>query len=293
MTETAAASIDSRLRLRDSAMTEDRDGEIAVYLHDLGGGSVLRGVPALMFRSVHGRFGTTAFTVGAAAEDERAGDIEKWRSVLAALTDRGILVSEATKRGTVSAPERLLVQVDGSTADAARLAELVSSASSVDVVADGAAGESSPATKVAVRLDHRLDTVGVLAFAREQATGRTQSLTVRTYGDNVELGPWTVPGRTPCFECYWSRLQAGRDRTPPRPFLQAAPPTPRETVRTIAAEAAITLVASEIIKAAAGAPPVTMGQVVRLELATLELVKHKVVSVPVCPTCAAAFRADL
>ncbi|GAB1690087.1 TOMM precursor leader peptide-binding protein [Krasilnikovia sp. M28-CT-15] len=280
MTTTEDTPPTSLLRLRDGVAVEDRDGEVAVYLADLGGGSMLRGVPALMFSSLYRRFGAEAFTVRDAVEDGRSGDPETWRRVLSALTNRGILISGERQRGTVSAPERMRVHLDGSDADAARLAALVASTPTVELVEESVAD-------IAVRLDDRLDIAGALAFARRQASLRRQSLTVRVYGANAELGPWTVPGRTPCFECYWARLQAGRETRPPESLLGSeATPAPQGAARPLAAEASLTLLASEVGKAAAGAPPVTLGQVVRLELGALEIVKHRVISVPACPTCA-------
>lgn len=294
MTETVSAQPERDLKLRDTAVVDERAGEVAIYLHDLGGGSVLRGVPALMFRSLHSRFGASAFTVVAAAEDRQAGDTEKWRGVLTALTDRGILVTAARKRGSVSAPERLIVEVNAEARLVSRLTELVAAMSNVEIRAGADDDMSSPATRIGVWLDTNLSTAEVRAFAKAQAALGRQSVTVRLYGDNIELGPWTVPGRTPCFECYWVRLQAGRDRTPPEEFWRSAVgPEPQQSTGTLAAEAALPLLATEIAKAAAGAPPVTMGQVARLELSTLQLVKHKVVNTPACPTCAVAYRAGL
>ncbi|GLZ77489.1 hypothetical protein Afil01_22960 [Actinorhabdospora filicis] len=287
MAEPVTALPHSRLRLRDTAVVDDRDGEVAVYLHDLGGGSVLRGVPALMFRSVQRRFGPEWFTVTAAVGDDLAGDTQMWTNVLTALTERGILVTGGDERGTVPAPELLRVQVTADAEDIERLAGLTAAATNVELVSGPPHG-THPTADLAVLFDRGAGAEDALAFARRQAEAGRQSLTVRVYGENLELGPWTVPGRTPCFECYWSRLQAGRERTPPQSFLHgyALPATP-----SMAAEAALVFVAGEIAKAAAGKPPVTMGQVLRLELAALELVKHKVVSAPRCPTCATAFRA--
>jgi bacteriocin biosynthesis cyclodehydratase domain-containing protein len=281
MTSVIDTSASALLRLRAGTVVEQRTGEVAIYLPDLGGGSVLRGIPALMFSSVYRRFASEPFTVDQAAADLAAGNGDTWRRVLSALKDRAILTSESTARGSVSAPTSLRIFLQGSDADATRMAALVAALPNVQITDDDGAN-------LAVRVDDQLDTSGSLEFARNQAQRGRQSLTVRIYGHNVELGPWTIPRRTPCFDCYWQRLQAGREQEPPGSLVGAGKPrkSQNDRPRSLAAQAAMILLASEIGKAATGAPPVALGQVVQLELTSLEIVKHRVIAVPACPTCA-------
>jgi bacteriocin biosynthesis cyclodehydratase domain-containing protein len=291
MSPTATTTADQRLRLHGSAVVEDRDTEVVVFLADSGGGSVLRGVPALMFRSLYARFGTDAFTADTAAQDGSAGGAEQWLSTLGAMVERNILVSAAAPRGSTAAPKLLRVLSRMGSADTERLGELLCPHTNVEVVEEESwTGEGAPGDQLAVRLDLLLDVSGDLVFAREQTAAGRPSLLARVYGASVELGPWTIPRRTPCFECYWLRLQSGRETAVPQSLLRPVLSEPKRSGRTLEVESALILLAGEIGKAATGSPPVSLGQVVRQDLRTLETVKHKVVRVPTCATCATAGR---
>jgi bacteriocin biosynthesis cyclodehydratase domain-containing protein len=111
---------------------------------------------------------------------------------------------------------------------------------------------------------------------------------VRLVGKTIWLGPLFQPGQTGCWACLVERLQANRqvesyiikktDRHGPLPLAHGALPS------TIAMGAQ--LAALEIAKwILQGTNPQISGQMLTLDLASLELKSHTLVRRPQCPAC--------
>ncbi len=121
-------------------------------------------------------------------------------------------------------------------------------------------------------------------------------LSLRVRGLGARLGPFILPGETPCYQCFRRRLEAnsatyedrltvrraiGEGRVEPRPADDLVP-----GVATMAAE----LCAFEIVRfyanrVSAAVAPTLYGHFVDYSLAAHSAVPHRVLKLPRCPAC--------
>jgi ribosomal protein S12 methylthiotransferase accessory factor len=112
-------------------------------------------------------------------------------------------------------------------------------------------------------------------------------LLVKPFGVRAWIGPLFVPGETGCWECLAQRLRGHRriaDYIERRKRLATAVAPPRaELPGTIGA--ALHLAATQLAGYLAGNTGSIVGAVLSLDAKSLELVRHKLVRWPQCPTC--------
>lgn len=131
----------------------------------------------------------------------------------------------------------------------------------------------------------------LLAINAASIEAKTQLMTVAHVAPHiVQIGPTVYPEVSACLRCLQLQFQRGVS------FLSACGRVERMVVPTTEvdpdspfAAAAASAVVTEIARAVtSGQPPLSVAQIVTLNLATLETDRYKVLKVPKCPDCGPA-----
>jgi bacteriocin biosynthesis cyclodehydratase domain-containing protein len=254
-------------------------------------GSTLRGLTAEMARSLLAMAGPGGRVPVSLFDRAPLGlPARRWLAFAEQLTKRGILGTDQPDGPASHEAGRILLCADGDFGDraAGALSEL-----GIDTVSAEASGLDA-----AIRQDVRLalladDSYDVRLHRRMNTLAVSHgvpALYLRIMPALVEIGPLVLPGESPCFECYWQRLQA--------PLLAEGPAGwVAESAFTVFREAGpmtemvwrlgIQLLATEVtrITVPGAGTPTTIGTVVRFDPDALTLRHHRVLEVPGCPSC--------
>ena len=254
-------------------------------------GSTLRGVAAEMARALLAMAGPAGRVPVSLFDRAPLGlPAPRWLAFAEQLTERGILGADQLDGHASREAGAVLLCTGGDVGEraAGSLAELGIETVPADV----------SELDVAIRQDVRLvlladDTYDVRLHRRVNTLAVSHgvpALYLRIMPALVELGPFVLPGESPCFECYWQRLQAPLLAEGPAGWVAESPFTVfpevgpmTEAVRRLG----IQLLATEVtrITVPGAGTPNTIGTVVRFDPDALTLRHHRVLEVPGCASC--------
>jgi bacteriocin biosynthesis cyclodehydratase domain-containing protein len=254
-------------------------------------GSTLRGLAAEMARSLLAMAGPAGRVPVSLFDRAPLGlPAHRWLAFAEQLTERGILGADQLDGHASRETGTILLCTGGDFGDraAGALSELGIDTVSADVSGlDVAIRQDVCLALLAddsydVRLHRRMNTLAV--------SHGVPALYLRVMPALVEIGPFVLPGESPCFECYWQRLQApllagGRAdwvvESPFTVFREAGPMT--EIVWRLGTQLLATEVARITVPGVG--TPTTIGTVVRFDPDALTIRHHRVLEVPGCPSC--------
>jgi bacteriocin biosynthesis cyclodehydratase domain-containing protein len=304
-------TIDSAVTVyRASAEVRWRDSttDVSFYFPQKGTGTVLRGVGATLFRAL-----APALRRGATLRDACAAttlvDEATTSAFLATLVERGIAVSDVETAAT--APDGLASRAVGICGSArlvsgvvARLRSMGATRMFVDAGAVAALGlpeaaadavrplEATTRLDLLVFVDDALHVERHRQLNREALRAGTRFLSVRLTRAGFELGPLVLPGKSACFDCYWTRLQAGVLEAPPAWVVTPdatvdAWEAPRHAADASVRAIAMEHVALEIARAVGGeGTPLALGALLEHDCTTLDTRRRPILEVPGCTACA-------
>lgn len=254
-------------------------------------GSTLRGLAAEMARALLAMAGPAGRIPVSLFDRAPLGlPAHRWLAFAEQLTERGILGADQPDVHASGETGAILLCTGGDVGEqtAGALSELGIDTVPADVSdLDAAIRQDLRLVLLAddsydVRLHRRVNT---LAVSRGLPT-----LYLRIMPALVEIGPFVLPGESPCFECYWQRLQAPLLAEGPAGWVAESPFTVFRDVgpmTEIVWRLGTQLLATEVtrITVSGVGTPTTIGTVVRFDPDALTLHHHRVLEVPGCPSC--------
>jgi bacteriocin biosynthesis cyclodehydratase domain-containing protein len=254
-------------------------------------GSTLRGLAAEMARALLAMAGPTGRVPASVFDHAPLGlPAHRWLAFAEQLTERGILGADQPDAHASPEAGKILLCTDG---DFGKQAADALSELGIDTV-PAAVSELDMAIRQDVRLvlladdsyDVRLHRrLNTLAVSRG-----VPALYLRIMPALVEMGPFVLPGESPCFECYWQRLQAPLLAEGPAEWVAESPFTVFRDIGPMAEvirRLGIQLLATEVLRITVpeAGTPTTIGTVVRFDPDALTLRHHRVLEVPGCASC--------